>query len=68
MLTTMKRVVLTLALLFACSAQAEPTVIACRHATYDMKGQTDWWWCVACVGQICSAAWLSDIDQSGTYE
>lgn len=64
---TMKSALLAIALLFVGAAQAQPTVIVCRHATYNMKGETDNWWCVACVGQICSPAWLSDTDQSGTY-
>lgn len=67
MLKTIKPAVLAIALSFVGVAQAQPTVIACRHATYNMKGETDYWWCVACVGQICSSAWLSDTDQSGIY-
>lgn len=77
---TMVRTVLASGLFFACSANAWPAQslgyghdkptkmrVACEIHLYDDKGETESWRCMACIGNLCSPAWLSDYDQSGNY-
>lgn len=79
---TMVRAVLASGMFFACSANAWPTqiqgnshdkpssvTIACRVATYNMEGEIDNWRCQACFGNgMCSPTWLSDVNQTGSYD